>query len=354
MPTRWLKLTVAYDGTAYAGWQLQPSVPTVQAAIETAWHEITREQLRVMAAGRTDAGVHALGQVVGLVTESQLTTADLHRGLNAVLPDDVAVVAIEVAPENFHATHDARRKTYRYQIHNGRTPDVFHRRFVWHYPQPLDAEKMHAAAQALLGKHDFSSFESAGSERPDSIRTLFELTVKRGWLGSSDSEPPVAASGGSAQPRPQPPKHPVVHPDRITIEVTGDGFLYNMVRAIVGTLVEVGKGSRDVAWPGEVLAARNRSRAGQTARPAGRWPGHSGRSGAGYRPGFWPSRRQRLRHREFRRRSRPKRRHPARSLKRIQGQCPPRPGRLVRARPEEDRRPGSRQERLGRPGAESK
>ncbi len=245
MSSRWLKLTVAYDGTAYAGWQMQPTVPTVQAAIETAWHEITREQLRVMAAGRTDAGVHALGQVVGLVTESQLSTDDLHRGLNAVLPEDVAVVAVEVAPEDFHATHDALRKTYRYQIHNGRTPDVFHRRYVWHYPQPLDAEKMHAAAQALLGKHDFSSFESAGSERPDSIRTLFAVDVKR------EGEAPAEPS------------------DRITIEVTGDGFLYNMVRAIVGTLVEVGKGSREVAWPAEVLAARNRSRAGQTAPPQG-------------------------------------------------------------------------------------
>jgi tRNA pseudouridine38-40 synthase len=238
MLTRWLKLTVAYDGTAYAGWQIQPDQPTVQAAIETAWHEITRESVRVMAAGRTDAGVHALGQVVGVATESQLATTELHRALNAVLPDDVAIVAVEEAPENFHATHDAVRKTYRYQIHNGRTPDVFNRRFVWHYPQPLDAVKMHAAAPALVGTHDFSSFESAGSERPDSVRTLFAVNVAR-------------------------------DADRITIEVTGDGFLYNMVRAIVGTLVEVGKGSRHVAWMAEVLAARDRTFAGQTAPPQG-------------------------------------------------------------------------------------
>ena len=238
MPTRWLKLTVAYDGTAYAGWQMQPTEPTVQAAIETAWHEITREHLRVTAAGRTDAGVHALGQVVGLATDSQLSTADLHRGLNAVLPDDVAIVSVAEAREGFHATHDAVAKSYRYQIHNGRTPDVFHRRYVWYYPQPLDAEKMHAAAQALVGKHDFASFESAGSERPDTVRTLTNITVRR-------------------------------EGDRITVEITGDGFLYNMVRAIVGTLVEVGKGSRDVAWPAEVLAARDRRLAGQTAPPQG-------------------------------------------------------------------------------------
>jgi tRNA pseudouridine38-40 synthase len=155
-----------------------------------------------------------------------------------VLPEDVAVVAIEEAPDGFHATYDAKRKTYRYQIHNGRTPDIFNRLYAWHYPQPLDAEKMHAAAQAFLGKHDFSSFESAGSERPDSVRTLFELGVKR-------------------------------DADRITIEVTGDGFLYNMVRAIVGTLVEVGKGSRDVVWITEVLPACDRRAAGQTAPPQG-------------------------------------------------------------------------------------
>src|SRR3972149_3036195 len=258
MPTRWLKLTVAYDGTAYAGWQVQPSEPTVQAAIETAWHEITREVLRVMAAGRTDAGVHALGQVVGLATDSPLSTAELHRGLNAVLPEDVAVIAVEEARENFHATYDAVQKTYRYQIHNGRTPDVFNRRFVWHYPQPLDAEKMHAAAEALLGKHDFSSFESAGSERPDAVRTLSAVTVRR--EGPAPAEPQATwLSRSFALPS----------ADRITVEVTGDGFLYNMVRAIVGTLVEVGKGSRDVAWPAEVLAARDRRVAGQTAPAQG-------------------------------------------------------------------------------------
>ena len=238
MPTRWLKLTVAYDGTAYAGWQIQPSEPTVQAAIEAAWREITREDTRVTAAGRTDAGVHALGQVVGVATESQLSRNDLHRGLNAVLPEDVAVIAVDDAPENFHATHDAVAKTYRYQIHTGRTPDVFNRRYAWHYPQPLDAEKMHAAAQALVGTHDFASFESAGSERPDTVRTLTKSSVTR-------------------------------EGDRITVEVSGDGFLYNMVRAIVGTLVELGKGARDEAWVAEVLAARDRRVAGQTAPPHG-------------------------------------------------------------------------------------
>jgi tRNA pseudouridine38-40 synthase len=154
----------------------------------------------------------------------------------------VAVVVIDDAREGFHATHDAQGKRYRYQIHNGRTPSVFERHWTWHYPQPLDAATMHRAGQALVGRHDFSSFESAGSERPDSVRTITDLTVQRG-------------TGDLA--------------DRITVEVAGDGFLYNMVRAIVGTLVEVGKGARDVSWPAEVLAACDRRQAGQTAPPQG-------------------------------------------------------------------------------------
>jgi tRNA pseudouridine38-40 synthase len=242
MATRWLKLTVAYDGTAYVGWQVQPDKPTVQGAIETAWREIARETVRVTAAGRTDAGVHALGQVVAIVTENRLSVADLHRGLNAVLPEDVAVVALEEAREGFHATYNALGKTYRYEIHNGRVPAIFDRRYTWHYPQPLDADAMHAAGQALVGKHDFSSFESVGSERPDSVRTITELSVRRG-------------TGDLA--------------DRVTIEISGDGFLYNMVRAIVGTLVEVGRGARDAAWPASVLAACDRTQAGQTAPPHG-------------------------------------------------------------------------------------
>lgn len=242
MSVRWLKLTVAYDGGAYAGWQIQPDKPTVQGTFEAAWQRLTQETLRVTAAGRTDAGVHALGQAVGVATETRLPNDDLHRGMNALLPDDIAVVQIEDAREGFHATYDAVGKRYRYCIHNSRSPSVFERQYAWHYPQPLDATAMHAAGQALVGRHDFSSFETAGSERPDSIREIYELVVARG----SDE---LA--------------------DRISIDVSGDGFLYNMVRTIVGTLVEVGCGKRDIGWPTEVLAARDRRRAGQTAPPHG-------------------------------------------------------------------------------------
>src|ERR1700749_1458513 len=127
MSTRWLKLTISYDGTAYSGWQFQPDKPTIQGTFEATWQRLTQESLRVTAAGRTDAGVHALGQGVGLATETRLTNDDLHRGLNALLPDDIGVVAVEDAPENFHATRDAVGKRYRYHIHNSRSPSVFTR-----------------------------------------------------------------------------------------------------------------------------------------------------------------------------------------------------------------------------------
>ncbi len=255
MSTRWLKLTISYDGGAYSGWQVQPDKPTVQGTFEATWQRLTQESIRVTAAGRTDAGVHALGQVVGLATETRLTNDELHRGLNALLPDDVAVVTIEDARESFHATYDAVGKRYRYHIHNARSPSVFTRHFAWHYPQPLDAAAMHRAGQALVGRHDFSSFETAGSERPDSVRTIHELHVA---ASLRDANSPVSE------------RLPHVYSSRlITLDVAGDGFLYNMVRTIVGTLVEVGTGKRDVNWPAEVLAACDRRRAGQTAPPHG-------------------------------------------------------------------------------------
>jgi tRNA pseudouridine38-40 synthase len=260
MPARWLKLTVAYDGRAYAGWQVQPDKPTVQGTFQSTWQKLTLEKVNVTAAGRTDAGVHAFGQTVGVFTETRLTNVELLRGLNALLPDDIAAVAVDDAPENFHATYDAVGKRYCYMIHNARTPSVFDRHYAWHNPHPLDAAAMHIAAQGLVGRHDFSAFESAGSERPHSIRTIHELKVERGshvaeFLRNSDS--------ASSE------KLPHVQSNRITIEVHGDGFLYNMVRTIVGTLVEVGRGNRDTNWPAEVLATRDRRRAGQTAPPQG-------------------------------------------------------------------------------------
>ena len=239
---RFLKLTLCYDGTNYAGWQVQKGASTIQAELERAWHKVTSETIRVTASGRTDAGVHALAQVVSLQTESALAGDVLQRALSANLPEDIAVLAVDDAPDGFHAIRDAVRKRYRYQIHNALTPDVLQRHVTWHVPKPLDVEAMQRAGGALLGTHDFSSFETSGAERATSVRTVTDLSVARGSVER---------------------KH------RITIEVEADGFLYNMVRTIVGTLVEVGRGVADESWPADVLRAHDRRKAGPTAPPQG-------------------------------------------------------------------------------------
>lgn len=242
-PKRWLKLTVAYHGAAYAGWQWQPNHPTVQGALQDAWRTITGEEPKLTASGRTDAGVHAEGQVVGVETASTTEPRRLLRGLNATLPEDVVVRAVEPAPDGFHATHDALRKTYRYQLHNGPVPPLFDQSTVWHCRSgQLDIERMGQGGAHLVGRHDFVSLESAGSERASTVRTITDLAVTEHH-----------ADGGR----------------RIDITVTGDGFLYNMVRTIAGTLVEVGRGAQPPEWVAEVLAARSRDAAGQTAPPEG-------------------------------------------------------------------------------------
>lgn len=243
LPTRWLKLTVAYDGAAYAGWQWQPNHPTVQGVLEDALLGILRHEVKLTASGRTDSGVHAEGQVVGVETTCAIEPRRLLLGLNALLPEDVVVRSVEPAPDRFHATHDALRKTYRYQIHNASVPPLLDRGQVWHWkPGRLDAAAMGQGGSHFIGRHDFASLESVGSERSSTVRTITDLTVTT-----------RQADGG----------------ERIDITVTGDGFLYNMVRTIAGTLVEVGRGAKPPQWIAEVLAARNRGAAGQTAPPQG-------------------------------------------------------------------------------------
>jgi tRNA pseudouridine38-40 synthase len=238
---RTIKLTLAYDGTAFAGWQSQAKGRTLQDTLESTLEKITGERLRVEASGRTDAGVHALGQVVSFDTESPLPADVLWRALNSTLPRDMAAVAVEDAPPGFHARRAAKSKRYRYVIRDTRQPNVFERNYTWQLPRRLDDERMAIAAQSLVGTHDFTSFETTGSPRSSSIRTVQALDIIR--------DPHDA--------------------DRLLIEVEADGFLYNMVRSIVGTLAEVGRGVRQESWPGEVLAAISRRAAGQTAPAQG-------------------------------------------------------------------------------------
>lgn len=239
---RTLKLTVSYDGTRYSGWQRQPGRLTVQGQLERALERITREKIDVIGSGRTDAGVHALGQVVSFQTESALDAGTFQRALNGYLPHDIAVLTAEEAAPQFHAIADALWKTYRYLLHDGPVRDVFRRNYCWHYKCRLDVDAMHRAAQALAGTHDFRSFESQWPTRASSVRTIRQIRVERGYDACEHL---------------------------IAIEVTADGFLYNMVRTIVGTLVDVGRGARDEKWPEEVVRAGERSAAGMTAPPQG-------------------------------------------------------------------------------------
>jgi tRNA pseudouridine38-40 synthase len=239
---RTFKLTLAYDGTSYSGWQVQPGRVTLQETLERVLAKVTGEAIRVTASGRTDSGVHALGQVVSFRSETHLEPDVLHKALNAELPQDMAVLAAVEAAADFHATGRAVRKRYEYALDDGPIRDVFGRRYAWHCRWRLDAAAMHRAAQALVGTHDFSSFETHGSPRETSVRTVFQISVERGQGGRGE---------------------------KLTLAVEADGFLYNMVRTIVGTLVEVGRGTQDEAWPAQVLAARQRHAAGQTAPPQG-------------------------------------------------------------------------------------
>ena len=240
---RTIKLTLAYDGADFAGWQRQRGDRTVQATLEETIEKITGVRPSTLASGRTDAGVHALGQVVSFRTESRLPAEVLQRAINATLPRSIAVLEASDVRDGFHATHDALWKRYRYVIDNGPVRDVFARRYAWHFAcGRLDADAMQRAAAALLGTHDFRSFETAGAPRKTSVRTVYDLRIERG-RGEREQF--------------------------VTLEIEADGFLYNMVRTIVGTLVEVGRGARPESWPGEVLEAMDRRRAGRTAPPQG-------------------------------------------------------------------------------------
>jgi tRNA pseudouridine38-40 synthase len=240
---RTFKLTLAYDGTAYTGWQWQPKFPTIQGEVEAAILAITKQSVRVVASGRTDTGVHALKQVASVELETSLTPKALQRAINSELPCDIVILdAVEVEP-GFHAICDAVRKRYRYVIHDGPLREIFRRGYLWHVKQRLDATAMHQAARLWVGQHDFAAFESSGSRRLETVRTVFEASVSRVTDGITS--------------------------DVIEFEIEADGFLYNMVRTMAGTLVEVGRGKLPISWAGEVLASRDRRIAGMKAPACG-------------------------------------------------------------------------------------
>ncbi len=241
MPT--FKITLAYDGTGLVGWQRQASGVSVQALLEDALRELADRDITVTGAGRTDAGVHALGQVAGFSLERKIDAAALKRALNARLPAAVRVMAAEEASPAFHARFGARAKSYRYRIWNAETITPFERAYAWHLPGEFDVERITAAARLLEGTHDFAAFQASGSSTKTTVRTVSSSHI-------------ITADEGSTTP-------PILY------EVTGDGFLRHMVRTIVGTLVEIGRGRRPIEWIADVLASRERARAGPTAPPEG-------------------------------------------------------------------------------------
>ena len=234
-----LRFVVRYDGTEFFGWQTQPGFRTVQETLELAIASITQDE-RIMAngSGRTDSGVHALGQVVNFYTATKLACGTLMKAVNSKLPPDLCVRTCDEVPESFCAIKSAVRKTYRYVIYDGRMHDPFLRKYACHNRRMLDAEAMHRAGQALIGRHDFRCFETHWPNRVSSVRTITRLDVTR-------------------------------HDEQIWIEVEADGFLYNMVRAISGTLMQVGRGYWPESQVAEILTGMDRRLAGPTAPPEG-------------------------------------------------------------------------------------
>lgn len=235
------KLTLAYDGTTYVGWQRQASGVSIQGLLESALSEFDGQPVSVAGAGRTDAGVHALGQVASAFLMRQTDAATLVRAANARLPPAVRVLEAEEVVESFHARFGSTSKVYRYRLWNADVLDPFERAYAWHVPLPgLDADAMSAAAGMLEGAHDFAAFQSTGVDTHSSERTVFSSRMDFA------------------------PGRPLM-----CYEVRGDGFLRHMVRAIVGTLVEIGRGRHPAAWMEDVLASKSRARAGATAPASG-------------------------------------------------------------------------------------
>jgi tRNA pseudouridine38-40 synthase len=233
-----IKLTVEYDGTNYHGWQFQPNCESIQAVLERAISTFFGAPIRITGSGRTDAGVHALGQVVSFSTDKESSPFRIRRALNALTPPDITIKEVEFVPDAFDSRRDAQSRVYEYQIFNRPTASPFLLKRAWHVHERLDVDAMRAAITCLVGEHDFTSFRAAGCDAAHPMRKVYHTTLEqRGEL--------------------------LV----LTIEATA--FLRHMVRNLVGTLVEVGKGERTPQAFADLLEARDRIKAGKTAPPHG-------------------------------------------------------------------------------------
>ena len=233
-----VKVVVEYDGTDYFGFQYQPELPTVQAELERVLAKIVKEDVTVYGSGRTDAGVHAAGQVINFRTAGSVPVEKLCLAMNSLLPGSIAALDAAVVPDDFHARYSAKSRLYRYSILNRDTKSALLGRYCWHVRGSLDAEAMAEAAKPLVGAHDFSSFAAADRDEGSPVRDLIEVNVRR--------------SG-----------------ETVVIDLRANAFLRSMARVIVGTLVEVGLGWRPASEISDMLAARDRRAAGKTAPPQG-------------------------------------------------------------------------------------
>jgi tRNA pseudouridine38-40 synthase len=236
---RRVKLTLTYDGTAHRGFQVQPNGPTIQSVTEEALSRLLQEPVRLRAAGRTDAGVHAREQVVDFTDSGNRPPETIRKGGNALLPPDIRIVSVEEVPLSFNARRDAREKEYRYFLHLHPVASPFFSRFAWHIEKPLDLESIREGLAHIVGEHDFASFQGQGCTAKTTIRTIF-----RAELGE-------------------------LHPPLRFIAISGGGFLRHMVRNVVGTLVDVGKGKIPPERLRELFFLRDRAAAGPTAPARG-------------------------------------------------------------------------------------
>ena len=233
-----VKLVVAYDGTAYHGWQIQPGARTIEGELNRTLSELLQEEIQVIGASRTDSGVHAMGQVVNFFTDGTIPLDRLPRAVNSILPPDIVVLDAAEADRNFSARHSAKSKIYIYRILQGYIPDPFERNYSWNIHKELDTESMKECLRMIEGTHDFSAFRAAGGPPVSPVRTIYEASLeKKGRI--------------------------------VELKFFANGFLYHMVRNLVGTLANVGMGRTSVQRFGEIMASLDRNQAGATAPARG-------------------------------------------------------------------------------------
>ncbi len=256
-------LILTYDGTDYVGWQVQHNGLSVQEVVQDAIFKLTQERVSLIVAGRTDSGVHALGQTANFHSSTTIPCEKMRLGLQRYLPPDIVVKDVRDVSPDFHATYSAIAKRYRYVVLNAQRPDPFLRRLAWYYHRKLDVAAMHEAAQRLLGQHDFRCFESQFPNKATSVRTISdaEVTYQPGWHVWENNQ---SLTGNASTVEPYDAAGPY-----ICFDVKADGFLYNMVRAIMGTLIKVGVGTWNADDLTKIIENQNRSLAGETAPPQG-------------------------------------------------------------------------------------